>query len=64
MSTQPVTAPTGARLGRLLLDALAAPFWALGWALGTLLWPLWLAGAWVVTAVALGFADARPKTRR
>jgi hypothetical protein len=54
---------TRPRPGAVLLEALAWPLWTLGWLLGALLWPVWIGVAWALTAVALGFADARPGRR-
>jgi hypothetical protein len=63
VTTAPAEGSTRPRLGAVLLEGLAWPLWTAGWLLGFLLWPLWLGATWVATAVALGFADARPGRR-
>jgi hypothetical protein len=45
-------------LGRLLLTALAAVFYALGWAVAKLVIGVWTAISWSLTALRLGWQDA------
>lgn len=47
-------------VARLLLSLLALPFYVLGLVAGVLL----VAGAWVVSAAALGVEDVRSRARR
>ncbi len=48
------------KLTRVLLTVLAAPFYVVGLLLGL----VFVAGAWLVAAVALGVADARRRGGR
>lgn len=50
------TAAGNVRLLRILLSVVAAPFYTLGYLVGLLL----VALTWVVAAVQVGIADARP----
>lgn len=52
-------APSQARMPPVLLGVLAALVWLIGYAAGAILLPLWRAGAWVCTVIALGWEDAR-----
>lgn len=44
---------------RTLLTVIAAVLWATGWAAGKVLGAVWLAAVWSVTAVKVGWSDAR-----
>ena len=48
------------QLTRILLTALAAPLWLLGW----LVAKVSLAALWVMAAVRLGWSDGRATSRR
>ena len=45
---------------RTVLTVLAGLFWLLGFGVAKVFGALWFAGAWVATAVRLGWSDARP----
>jgi hypothetical protein len=52
-----------AHFGRTILTLIAAVLYALGWLVATVLSVLWLTITWSVTAVRVGWEDARtPKT--
>lgn len=48
------------RLTRVLLSLVAAPFYAVGWLVGILA----VAVLWMFAAVAVGFGDAKNRSRR
>lgn len=47
------------RFGRALLMTVAAPFYALGWLIGSLLRLAWTVTSWLLAAVEVGYRDAR-----
>lgn len=47
------------KFGRAVLMTLSAPFYALGWLLGTLLRATWTLISWLLAATSVGFRDGR-----
>jgi hypothetical protein len=49
---------------RTVLTLIAGLFWLVGWSVGKAFTAVWLALAFIVTAVRLGWSDARPVQSR
>lgn len=49
---------------RTMVTLLAGLFWLIGWSVGKAFTGLWLAVAFVVLAVRVGWSDARPTASR
>jgi hypothetical protein len=52
------------RFRRIALTLLAGLLWLIGWTTGKTLGGIWLALAWSMTAIRLGWTEARPTPPR